>query len=185
MTRESRTVFLVVLTLLFYAFYYLFFYQTFIFPFPLNESIVFGVSLQFAVWNWKVNRILVISSLVYAFLNLLSTQFFWSFFLKDTKLLELSESNFLLIINLIAFLPLLGWIYCYCKEVSNSTKFLLSGIAAFGLFCANLFNLPILQILVFGSLFYLGFRSTNKGTNHYLWLLMAVLGTLKLITLLS
>jgi hypothetical protein len=163
----------------------LFFYQTFIFPFPLNESIVFGVSLQFAVWNWKVNRVLVISSLVYAFFSLLATQFFWSFFLKDTKLLELSESNFLLIINLIAFLPLVGWIYCYCKEVSNSTKFLLSGIAAFGLFCANLFNLPILQILVFGSLFYLGFRSTNKGTNHYLWLLMAVLGTLKLITLLS
>jgi hypothetical protein len=185
MKREARTVFLVVLTLLFYAFYYLFFYQTFIFPFPLNESIVFGVSLQFAVWNWKVNRVLVISSLVYAFFSLLATQFFWSFFLKDTKLLELSESNFLLIINLIAFLPLVGWIYCYCKEVSNSTKFLLSGIAAFGLFCANLFNLPILQILVFGSLFYLGFRSTNKGTNHYLWLLMAVLGTLKLITLLS
>lgn len=185
MTREARTVFLVVLTLLFYAFYYLFFYQTFIFPFPLNESIVFGVSLQFAVWNWKINRILLISCLAYTFLNLLSTQFFWSFFLKDTSLLELSESDFLLIINLIAFIPLLGWIYCYCKEVSNSTKFLLLGIAAFGLFSANLFNLQILQILVFVSLFYLGIRSSNKGTNHYLWLLMAILGGLKMITLLS
>ena len=185
MTRESRTVFLVVLTLLFYAFYYLFFYQTFIFPFPLNESIVFGVSLQFAVWNYSANRLLVVSSILYPFLSLVGTQFFWSFFLKDTALLELSESNFLLIINLIAFIPLLGWIYFYCKEVSNSMKFLLPGIAALGLFCANLFNLPILQILVFCSLFYLGIRSTNKGTNLYLWLLMAVLGGLKMITLLS
>jgi hypothetical protein len=185
MTREARTVFLIVLTLLFYAFYYLFFYQTFIFPFPLNESIVFGVSLQFAVWNYRANRLLVVSSILYTFLSLVATQFFWSFFLKDTALLELSESNFLLIINLIAFIPLLGWLYFYCKEVSNSMKFLLSGIAAFGLFCVNLFNLPILQILVFGSLFYLGIRATHKGTNHYLWLLMAILGTLKLITLLS
>lgn len=185
MTREARTVFLVVLTLLFYAFYYLFFYQTFIFPFPLNESIFFGVSLQFAVWNWKINRLLVGSSVLFALLNVIATQFFWSFFLKDTSLLELIESNYLLGINLIAFLPLLSWIYCYCKEVSNSTKFFLSGIAAFGLFSAHLFNLPFLQILVFAGLFFLGVRSKGKGTNHYLWLLLAVLGTLKLITLLS
>ncbi|MEY4522319.1 MAG: hypothetical protein RIT10_1504 [Bacteroidota bacterium] len=185
MTREARTVFLVVLTLLFYAFYYLFFYQTFIFPFPLNESIVFGVSLQFAVWNWKTNRLLVGSSVLFALLNVTATQFFWSFFLKDTSLLELIESNYLVGINLIAFLPLLSWIYCYCKEVSNSTKLFLSGIAAFGLFSAHLFNLPILEILVFTGLFFLGVRSKGKGTNHYLWLLLAVLGTLKLITLLS
>lgn len=185
MTREARTVFLVVLTLLFYTFYYLFFYQAFIFPFPLNESIVLGVSIQFALWNWKTNRLLVSSSVVYALLSLASTQFFWSFFLKDTTLLTLTESNFLVGINLIAFVPLVVWIYSYCAEVTPTTKFLHSGIAAFSLFCASLFNLPILQIIVFGSLYYLGFRSKDKSTNHYLWLLMAVLGGLKMITLLS
>lgn len=185
MTREARTVFLVVLTLLFYTFYYLFFYQAFIFPFPLNESIVLGVSIQFALWNWKSNRFLVSSNVLYALLSLASTQFFWSFFLKDTSLLALSEGNFLVGINLIAFVPLVVWIYSYCAEVSPTTKFILSGIAVFSLFFASLFNLPILQILVFGSLFYMGFQSKNKGTNHYLWLLMAILGGLKMITLLS
>lgn len=185
MTREARSVFLVVLTLLFYTFYYLFFYQAFIFPFPLNESIVSGVSIQFALWNWKSNRLLVSSNVLYALLSLASTQFFWSFFLKDTSLLALSEGNFLVGINLIAFVPLVVWIYRYCAEVSPTTKFILSGIAVFTLFCASLFNLPILQILVFGSLFYMGFRSKNKDTNHYLWLLMAILGGLKMITLLS
>ena len=185
MTREARTVFLVVLTLLFYTFYYLFFYQAFIFPFPLNESIVLGVSIQFGFWNWKSNRLLVSSSVLYALFSLASTQFFWSFFLKDTTLLALSESDFLVVINLIAFVPLVVWIYSYFAEVTPTTKFLLSGIAAFSLFSASLFNLPILQILVFGSIYYLGFRSKNKGTNHYLWLLLAILGGLKMITLLS
>lgn len=96
MIREKRTLLLVVLTLSAYGFSIFMDHGSFILPFPIFDFILFIVSIQFSLWNWR--DILTLRKWYFyiyflAILVKLSTnQILWSIILDDKDLAIFNET---------------------------------------------------------------------------------------------
>jgi hypothetical protein len=84
MTREERTVLLAMLVPIAFGAIMYVEHGTFIYPFPLNEVVFFIASIAFAIRTQLFYRTKSIFSLGFAFLNLIGTDFFWTFFRVST-----------------------------------------------------------------------------------------------------
>ena len=83
MRTEERTIFLSVLIPFVYGSIFWLETGTFIFPFPLNEFIFAAITAFFAVKHYSRYPLNSIFSAAFAFMNLLSSEFFWSFFVDQ------------------------------------------------------------------------------------------------------
>jgi hypothetical protein len=183
MTKEIRLIFLAALTLVFYALSIYLSEGALIFPFPLNEAILFIVALQFAYWNRK-NAKLSLLIVVIGLFSFLGNEVYWSFILGDQQMHQFSESIATDIFQLIAAFSLLVFAFLTLKEQKNKI--------------AQLFT--VIFILIFmGSISYLSpsfvflglcFMATSIIINpvlkpfHLIWIALLILESTKFLTLL-
>ena len=183
MTKETRLIFLSVLTVVFYAISIYLSQGAFIFPFPLNEAILFIVALQFGYWNRKKTKLslLIIAIGLFSFLG---NEVYWSFVLSDQQMHQFSESIATDIFKLIAAFALL--VFGFLTLTAQTKK-----IAQL---CTLIFILIFMGSISYLSptyLFYgLCFITTGIIINpvlkpfHLIWILLLILETSKYITIL-
>lgn len=183
MTREEKTVFLAVLVPLFFGGFILFEKGAFILPFPLNESIFLIVSILFAVRVGKHFRTKSIFSTAFAFFNLLSTEFFWSFFVPQEKIYDLAESGTLDLLKLLSAILLIIWAgITLIKGKDHFSTFLF--LLFFVLYTSSLiFQIPAVEVLATLVPFVSIFKYRNHFPYHLLWLLLSILSLMKLVML--
>lgn len=183
MTREEKTVFLAVLVPLLFGGMMLFEKGSFIIPFPLNESIFLIVSVLFAFRVGKHFKAKSIFSVAFAFFNLLSTEFFWSFFIPQQSLYDLTESGTLDLLKLFSAILLIIWAGITLvkgKDVFSNLLFVLFiALYAGGL----IFQLAPLEVLATLIPFVSIFKYRDHFPYHLLWLLLSILSTMKLVML--
>ena len=102
MSREKRTVFIVILTFLVYALTQFLESGVFLFPFPLFNAILLLISFQFIYWNRKIifekKNLYFHFYLLALIFKVISSQFFLALIYNDQDLEQLNSGNFLDII---------------------------------------------------------------------------------------
>jgi hypothetical protein len=179
MYKEKRTIFLVILTLFFYATTLYFEYDSFIFPFPIFDFIIILLAIQFVIWNiddiikfrkWYV--VVYFSALI---IKLLINPVFWSIFLEEIALEQFIRGdslNFLKISYVISNMTVfILWSYAekYEKRIFWCSVLILLQI--FGLFEFS-FIFSYFTFSVFAIYIFLQKRSNSLG---YLILLHGIL----------
>lgn len=175
MTKESRTLFLGILTLIVYAVSIFISQGALIFPFPLNEFIFLAIAAQFFWFNRNGKRwagLLVLSAGVCA---VLSTQFFWTFIYGQENMVDfmygLTTDYFL-----IGFygLILIGGVATTIQQRKGWPLFL--GVAFIALFVSGVILNNVLLLLL-GYACIVGSTQIKRAyaPYHLLWLLLFVL----------
>ncbi|GEM_PF-1714159 len=108
MTRETRLIFLVGLTYMLYAVSMYFDKGAFILPYPMNEAVLFAVSLQFAYKNWHHRTPAIIIVLIGLF-GILMNQIYWETILSFESLVTLSKSIWPRVFSLLFLISLLSF----------------------------------------------------------------------------
>ncbi|MEY3236697.1 MAG: hypothetical protein RI883_798 [Bacteroidota bacterium] len=183
MNREERSVTLAILTLVVYAGFLFYDTGAILFPFPLNELIFLLVTLQFSFWNWKTNRTLLLILLIAGVLNFISTQFFWTFLLRNEQM-ELLVSGItldLLKISYYLFL-LIGLSYYFLTSEEKSRYIYLSITLAPILITIATSNI-LFETISFLSIAFIGYKKRINSPIHLLWLLIGILQIMKIGTL--
>ncbi|MFN5912430.1 MAG: hypothetical protein ACK45H_13905 [Bacteroidota bacterium] len=179
MKTEERTVFLAILIPIVYASIFWFETGTFIFPFPLNEVIFISVTGFFAVKHFKKYPLNSIFSAGFALLNLLSSEFFWSFLLDQPSLYELMEGGTLDLIKLMSAVLLIVWagvnLVRGSDKVRTSLFFLFFMLYSTGL----IYGIDPLMILGILVPFAASFKYRDLYPFHLLWLLLSILESMK------
>lgn len=182
MTREVRTLFLGILTLVVYAASIFISQGSFIFPFPLNEFIFLAVSIQFLFLNWKKNRgpgLLAISA---GICGVLSTQFFWTFILSQERMIEfmkgLTTDYFLLAFYALIVVAGVGTMLKQKKGIPLilSAMFLLAFVAGV------LLNHSLLLLIAYACMIASTQVKKVYVPYHLLWVLLFVLELTKWLT---
>ncbi len=92
MATEKRTIFLACVTLTVYALSGLLQQGKFLYPFPLNEFIFFGISTYIAIRNFNQQKILY-SLLVFAAISFVASRSYnWNLFLSSESMERLDHS---------------------------------------------------------------------------------------------
>lgn len=99
MSREKRTVFIVILTLLVYGLTQFLESGVFLFPFPLFDAILLLISFQFIYWNRKIifekKNLYFLFYLLALIFKVISSQFFLALIYKDQDLEQFNSGIFL------------------------------------------------------------------------------------------
>lgn len=160
MIREERTSFLAGLTLLIYAFLQWIEKGIFLFPFPLNEPIIFIVYFYLLFLNnWKLTYDIFFLGLAVIF-KMFSQQLFWSFFLSNESLELLYEGIWT---DLFYLLYAISWIIFsifYFRKQGQRISYLFIFILLIPFFLGVLLNHPIFEILSF--VIFIGMSRYNK-----------------------
>ncbi len=184
MTRDERTVSLAILMLIVYA--VLNFVQSgmLIVPFPLNEVIFFIVTLIFAIRHYKYSFFTVLFSCCYAVLAMLTSEFFWSFFMSEEQFDRFFQSSLPDVIALMSNVALLIW--SGVQIIRPENKFRSAFFLLFFLLMSSALILsePVLMIVTLFIPYTLHFKHKDIAPFHMLWLLQAVLMTMKEVMLL-
>jgi len=183
MNREKRSVTLAILTLIVYASFL--FYETgvVLFPFPLNELIVLIVSVQFLIWNWNSKRILLAFLTAASVFNLISTQFFWSFFMTNEQM-EVFVSGISLDLLKIAYYIFVSiGLGIYFLTSTSRLKYLFFGITLLPILLTMFTSIGIFESISFILIALLGYKYTINYPIHLLWLLIGLLQLMKVSTL--
>ncbi len=182
MTKETRLIFLSVLTVLFYALSIYLSQGAFIFPFPLNEAILFIIALQFGYWNRKKIKLslLIIAVGLFSFLG---NEVYWSFVLSDQQMYQFSESIATDIFKLIAAFALL--VFGFLTLTTQTKK-----IAQL---CTLIFILVFMGSISYLSPSYLFYGLCFMATSviispvlkpfHLIWILLFFLESTKFLTI--
>ena len=175
MTREVRTLFLGVLTLVIYAVSIFISQGSFIFPFPLNEFIFLAIAGQFLFLNWNTSRAAGILSVIAGIFGVLSTQFFWTFLYEQGEMVEFMEGlttdYFMLAFYVMV---LIGGIATMVKQ--RSVKVLPLGIFFVIAFVAGvLLNHTVLLLVAYGIMITSTQIKKVYSPYHLLWILLLVL----------
>lgn len=183
MTREERTVFLAILTLFVYAGVLYIEHGVVLFPFPLNEFIFLFVAIPFSFWNGKKYPVQIGLFLLSGFLNLLSTQFFWSFFLNSFEMEKMVNgiSPDLLKIAYTLSITFLAAVYLLRSTYKWRLLFLIFSIIGF--FISIMFFSNLLQFIVLAGIAIIGSLKQINSPLHLLWILLASLELMKILTL--
>jgi hypothetical protein len=179
MRTEERTIFLSVLIPFVYGSIFWLETGTFIFPFPLNEFIFAAITAFFAVKHYSRYPLNSIFSAAFAFMNLLSSEFFWSFFVDQVRLLEITENGTLDLIRLMSIFLLMIWAgigLVRAEDKIRSALFLIFFILFSSGLIYQIYPLTILALLV---PFAASFKYRDLYPFHLLWLLLSILETMK------
>jgi hypothetical protein len=184
MRTEERTVTLAVLIPLFFGLLILFETGSFIIPFPLNEVIFAIVAFFFSFRLYKHFMLQSIFSAAFALFNLLSTEYFWSFFLSGDQFLLLYEAGTIDLLGLLAAVLMVIWAGISLVRGDDKTRSIIF-LIFFVLYSAGLiFYLYPLVILASLVPFIASFRYRDLYPFHLLWLLYGILSLMKLSMLL-
>lgn len=183
MIREERSVSLAVLTLLVYGGMIFLEKGAFILPFPLNEFIFLIVALQFFVWNRATHLTLVLPALVAGIFNVLSTELFWSFFLNYDQLQEFSNSPWGDMLKIGFYLTTGIWLWTYLNKADFKFKLILIILLLSLLITATFFSIMWLELLVYVLVVFFGLFFNIPGPVHLLWILLAILEFIKVLSL--
>lgn len=183
MTREERSVTLAILTLFVYAGWQYFEKAAILFPFPLNEVVFLVIVVQFSIWNWKKHQIQLIFALLAGIFHLISTQFFWSFFMNFASMEKLVNGISLDIFALIYYFLMLVWMSIFFLKSTLPYKYALT-IAAITLTISALI-LPngFLETLIWISIAIIGVVGKLHSPIYLLWVLIAALQIMKMLTI--
>lgn len=182
MTRESRTLFLSILTLVVYATSIFISQGSFVFPFPLNEFILFAVSAQFFWWNRERNKFAGILAVVSGLFAVLSTQFFWTFIYGPEKLIYFMDS---LVTDyfLIGFyvLVVIAGIATMMRQ-KKGIALLFGGLFIMSFISGAFLNQPLLILLGYGFMVASTQLTKVFVPYHLLWILLMTLELTKVLT---
>ena len=146
MIREERTSFLAGLTLVIYAGIQWVEKGAFLFPFPLNEIVVFFVFIYFLFLNkWKITRINFTLGSAILF-KMLSQQLFWSFFLSNVSLEILYSGIWTDLFYLMYAISWFWFAVLYLCKNENSISYLTIGVVLIPFVLGVIMNLSILEV---------------------------------------
>ena len=179
MSREQKVVFLGVLTTLVYAASIWVERGVFLYPFPLNEFIFAVVTFQVIRFNYSKNRNSALLSAICAAFFLISSPYFWTFFLSTAALSQFVEGILYQYLKLGYYVILLLWMIYTVFQIKGGSKY------AYLIFIIPLFVLhPLLSMPFFETLgiSVIALISTIKRIHkpyHLLWILLAYLTAMK------
>ena len=91
MTKEQRLITISTLTLVIFATSIYFRQGVFVFPLPINSFIILIVAIQFTWWN-KSQLFPALLLIFIGITSVLGTEVFWTIFISDEAMLQLSET---------------------------------------------------------------------------------------------
>jgi len=175
MSREKRTVFIVILTLLVYGLTQFLESGVFLFPFPLFDAILLLISFQFIYWNRKIifekKNLYFLFYLLALIFKVISSQFFLALIYKDQDLEQLNSGIFLDVILLFStFFLALFFILLKLKHYKTlSWALILLFIAlSFSVFSESTSLLSFFTMPVFAC--YLFFKKVQTDFTYLLFL---------------
>ena len=183
MIKEQRAVFLCVLTLLVYALTIFFEKGFFAFPFPLNESVLFVMSMAFFNWNSGESKRFVFLFGFAIFFRLLSQVFIWSFILSEQNF-DLFEKTF--VFDLFYGIYLILLIYfslSFFKAKKKKIIVLSKGLVIVLLLIS--FIVPEIEFFALTLITIVSFYLKRNEPVHFLIILFFILELFKVITYLS
>lgn len=174
MSKEVRSIYLVVLTLLVYAGSIYFDKGTILFPFPLNEALFLAVSLQFIYWNKKLKFIslIILGTSLFGFLG---NQIYWSMLLSNESMLQFSEALWMDVFKLLFGLGIITWAIYTSTKQKNKLNHLLTTFFL-GAFITGFILESNLLILISYSIQFLSiiYKPAIRPYD-YLWVLLFIL----------
>lgn len=183
MKREQRAVFLAILTWLIYGFSVLLDKNRLIFPFPLNEIAFLIVTIYLLRIQWRTANFQKWIVLSVALFQLISTQFYWTFFLNSEWLEQLTKSVLLDFLRIIYFLSVFIWLFYSLFGLNIKFKLPILFLLFFSLFFAFYHHLLWLESLTFLVVGFMGYLKKTEYPFYLLWVLLAVFDLFKLLTL--
>ena len=183
MNREKRSVTLAILTLLVYASFLFYDTGAILFPFPLNELIVLIISIQFLIWNWHAKKSLLVILATASIFNLISTQFFWSFFMTSEQMEVLILGISLDLLKIAYYLFLVIGLGVYFLTSSSKLKYLFFGITLLLILLTMFTSFGIFETISFLLIALCGYKYKINYPIHLLWFLIGTLQLMKACTL--
>jgi len=183
MNREKRSVTLAILTLLVYASFLFYDTGAILFPFPLNELIVLIISIQFLIWNWHAKKSLLVILATASIFNLISTQFFWSFFMTSEQMEVLILGISLDLLKIAYYLFLVIGLGVYFLTSTSKLNYLFFGVSLVPILLTMLTSIGLFETISFLLIALLGYKYTINYPVHLLWLLIGTLQLMKFCTL--
>lgn len=185
MMREQKIVFLTSLTFFLVAFITFLEKSIFVFPFPLNEPVLFGVSLFFLKINLKTlhKKNIFIFSLAICFL-MLSQNFIWTLFLSSEVLTDFFNSPIQDVFAALHLVLFLYFSFLFFSNEYHKSKFILPvviifyGLILFGLVFSPLNFIAISLIAITGYIYKI------KDPVYNLLVLFFILNSMKVFTFL-
>lgn len=179
MTREERSVSLVILTLIVYSAFMYFDKGAVLFPYPLNEALFLFVAFQFFWWRDKKYSIDSLLPVFTGIVNLLSTQFFWSLFFDTQKMEILTSGPTLDIAKLLFYLFIGVWAVSTIWTIWPKNPFALIGtLAVFAL--PIFYPIPIVEVIPIVPITLISWNYKAQSPNHLLWILLCSLQIMKI-----
>lgn len=182
MTREARTIFVSVLTMILFAVSMFISQGSLIFPFPLNEFVFLAVAVQFFFWNSKTHPIAGITAIVGGIIAVLSTQFFWTFFYSPEEMMTFMDgltTDYLQIgFYLIVFIAIVA---TFLKQ-NNTPAIFLSILSLIPFVLAAWSYNSFFFMLSYGLMVASTQVKTVYAPYHLLWVLLFALETTECLT---
>lgn len=175
MTREARAIFLATLTLVVYTVSIFITDGSFVFPFPLNEFIIFAISAQFFLWNGKRNKRAGILATVAGVCAVLSTQFFWTFIYGPENMISFMEglTTDYFLLGFYA-LVLLGGIATMIRQ-KRGVALLFGAFFVLAFISGVFLNSGLLLLLAYGFMGASTQLAKAFAPYHLLWILLFIL----------
>lgn len=183
MTRETRTIFVSVLTLILFAVSIFISQGSLIFPFPLNEFVFLAVAVQFFFWNSKTHSVAGITAVIGGIFAVLSTQFFWTFFFSPEEMLEFMAGLTTDYLQVGFYLIVLFAIVATLLRQKNTLAILLSTLSLIPFVLAAWSNNSLFFLLAYGLMVASTQVKTVYAPYHLLWVLLLALETTECLTL--
>ena len=187
MSREKRTVFIVVLTLIVYSVSQFLETGEFIFPFPIFDSILLLIFFQFIYWNRKEifekKSLYLLFYLLAIIFKVISGPFFLSFIYGDQSLEQLNIGLLVEICKIISFLFLASFFSSWNWKKGQITSLFLS-LSFIILSLSSLFE-SISYVGFFAMPLFVSYLFLTKSRSefHYLFLLNAILDLMAILML--
>jgi len=189
MSREKRTVFIVILTLLVYGLTQFLESGVLLFPFPLFDVILLLISFQFIYWNRKIifekKNLYFLFYLLALIFKVISSQLFLALIYKDQDLEQLNSGIFLDVILIFSafFLVLFFILWKLKQDKTVSWVLTLLFIAlSFSVFFESIILLSFCTMPVFAC--YLFFKKVQTEFT-YLFFLHAFLSIMTFLMVLQ
>ena len=183
MTRQERTIAIAVLIPFVYGLQIYFTQGSFILPFPLNEIIFFVVAVIFSIRLYKFRFLESAFSLAFAFFQLLSSDTFWSFAIPQDALTSLSDGPLIGLFSIISFTLLIIWAGVALIRATDKIRSLIFLVFLAFISAGLIFRSEPLIVVSALVPFFAHFKYNDLAPYHLLWLLYAILETMRLAML--
>ena len=192
MERERQTVMLAMITLFIYAFSMFIQKGMLAFPFPLNEFILFAVTVYFSFFHFRSDKLSYTLMLLLALVSLLGNQMLWSFFMDNEAMQTLSQSTATDILRILREVFIIAGITRFYDVTRWKISPLIYPVVLLSYVAGMLLNMPLLQIagmLLFTGMLTYNYRKgkpameTYSRSLYYLWYLVTFLYLTMLLTI--